>query len=139
MKIRLANVKDQALGEVIDTAARNAGVTDDQMALYMSHFVEALADHVARGGIVTIPGFGKFAACLIHHPRSGRKMRPRFSPHAGWRHQVSLCAPVSTRGNAALLKWGTKHCSDNVKLTSRPFKAMQEIRATIRAQMAGEP
>ena len=138
MKIRLANVRDHGLGDVIDTAARNAGVTDDQMAFYMSHFIETLADHVARGGVVTIPGFGKFASCLIYQPRSGRKMRPRFAPHAGWRHQVALCAPVSTRGNDALAKWGHKHNSVNFKVTSRPFKAMQEIRATIKAQMAGD-
>jgi len=137
MKIRLANIKDQDLGEVIDTAARNAGITDDQMALYMSYFVEALADRVARGGIVTIPGFGKFAACLIHHPRTGRKMRPRFAAHAGWRHQVVLCAPVSTRGNAAMEVWGRTHIG-NHSPTSRPFKAMEQIRASIRAQMAEE-
>lgn len=139
MKLRLRGFKSadgQGFKEVIEDAARNAGLSDDQMLLYMSHFIEALADRVSRGSIVTIPGFGKLAACYTFHHKSGRRMRPRFVAHAGLRHQVSLCAPISSKGNHALGAYAGKNSYDNASLTSRPFKAMEKIRDDIRAQMA---
>lgn len=133
-----APASGQGFRDVIDDAARAAGVDDVTMLRHMSYFVEALADRVARGSIVTIPGFGKIAACYLARPghHAGKRMRPKFVAHAGFRHQVVLCAPVSTKGNDALSKYHSKHAYDSAQLTSRPFKAMQKIRDDIKAQMA---
>lgn len=141
MNIRLPYFKHPAesagINAVIENSARAAGIREDQMAIYMTHFFEALADEVSRGAIVSVPGFGKFAACLVKHPRTTARMRPRFSAHRGFRHQTVLCAPFSTKGNRALKIHEGNHCSDNDRKRSRPFIEMERVRACIRNQMAG--
>lgn len=139
MKLRVGGfgrADDHGFRDVIDDAARAAGVDDATMLLHMSHFIEALADRVSRGSVVTIPGFGKFAACYLFRNKSGKRMRPKFAAHAGFRHQVMLCAPVSTKGNDALTTYRHKHGYDGAFPTARPFKSMAQIRTEIAAQMA---
>lgn len=140
MKIRIPGMTGAhgaAFAEVIDRTARESGMSDDQVLLCMSHFIEALADDVARGRIVTVPGLGKFAACLVqHHRNRPRSMQPRFSPSVGFMQQTRLCAPVSTAGNKALKYHKYNHHLSTRRLTARPASAAEGIRESIRRQMA---
>lgn len=140
MKIKLSGMSGKhgaAFADVIDRAAREAGVSDDQMLFYMSHFIEALADDVARGHIVTVPGFGKFAACYFkHHRNQPHSMQPRFSPAVGFVQQTKLCAPVSTAGNTALKYHKINHHLSTRRISARVMTATEGIRESIRRQMA---
>lgn len=142
MKIKVTGLygKDRdAFASVIDRAARESGMTDDQVLLCLTHIFESIADHVSRGGILTIPGFGKFAAVFIKHYRNRPpSMLPRFSPSVGFLQQTRLCAPQSTRGNTALQYHKSNHHLSTRRPSARVLNAAASIRDSIRAQMAAD-
>lgn len=140
MKIKLPNLtREHAAGleAVIESAAREAGVSDHEMLRISTHFLEALADEMSRGKIITIPGFGKFAAVYIKHFRArAGVMRARFSPAAPLMNQVRLCCPITTKGNRALKVHEKNHHNASAAPSARPFAAFENIRRSIAAQMS---
>jgi hypothetical protein len=141
MKIRIPTLtREHAAGleAVIEDAARAAGISDHEMLRITTHLFDAMADNMSRGTIITVPGFGKFAAVYIKHFRKrAGLMRARFSPSASLVNQVRLCCPISTKGNRALKSHEKNHHNVSAAPSARPIGATEHIRRSIAAQMGG--
>lgn len=139
MKIRIRNLTRhdaEGLATVIEDSARAAGIGDHEMLRISTHLFEALADHISRGRIIAIPGFGKFAAVYIKHFRCrAGVMRARFSPSAPLMNLVRICCPMSTRGNKVLKTHEKNHHNVSAAPRARPDNAFQSIRHSIKVQM----
>jgi len=129
------------LQRALDFAASKIGVSPYTMAMAATYFFEQLADEVARGRVVRVPGFGVFAPCLDERPqylarRGGPRCVPRFSPARGFRMEVMLSAPPSRAGKTALKAHSSNHrVSDQRYTSARVFTAMHAIRDQISAQL----
>ena len=140
MKVRLPKVNTDseviALHGVLGRAADRSGLPDHQFVLAMSYFLEELAAEVARGRAVTLPGFGLFAA----YPQRGNyrvpKFEIRFSAAAGFRQEVRSNCPVNSKPFNKLQNH-RRNSSRQRYEGSRVFSTMEEIRRSIRRQMAG--
>lgn len=129
------------LQRAVDLAATKLGLSEYSMAIAMTYFFEQIADEVARGHVVRIPGFGIFAPSLDERPqylarRGGPRCVPRFSPSKGWQQEVMLRAPASRSGKAALKVHRSNHRVTEGRFGSeRIFTAMHAIRDQISAQL----
>lgn len=129
------------LQRAIDLAATKVGLSQYSMAIAMTFLLEQIADEVARGHVVRIPGFGMFAPSLDERPqylarRGGPRCVPRFSPSKGWQQEVMLRAPPSRMGKAALKVHRSNHRVTEGRFGSeRIFTAMHAIRDQISAQL----
>lgn len=140
MKIRipsLAKKENAEMASVIETAARRAGISDHEMLRLSTHLFEVLSDEISRGKIVTVPGFGKFAAIYLKHFRArAGVMRARFSPSYALINQVRLCCPITTKGNRSLKLHEKNHAYlSNTRPAARPFSAAEALRLSIASQM----
>lgn len=129
------------LQRALDLAASKVGLSPYSMAIAMSHFLEQLADEVARGRVVRVPGFGTFAPCLDERRqylarRGGPRCVPKFSASKGFRIEVMLRAPLSREGKVALKAHSSNHRVSEQRYTSaRVFTAMHAVRDQISAQL----
>ncbi len=129
------------LQRAIDLAATKVGLSQYSMAIAMSYFFEKLADEVARGRVVRVPGFGVFAPVLDERPqylarRGGPRCVPRFSAAKGFRQEVMLSAPPSRAGKIALKAHSSNHRVSGQRYTSaRVFTSMHAVRDQISAQL----
>lgn len=129
------------LQRALDLAATKVGLSQYSMAIAMSYFFEQLADEVARGRVVRVPGFGVFAPVLDERPqymvrRGGPRCVPRFSAAKGFRQEVMLTAPPSRAGKTALKAHSSNHrVSDQRYTSARVFTSMRAIRDQIAAQL----
>lgn len=129
------------LQAALDYTASHTGLSTFTVALAMSHFLESIADEVARGRTVRIPGFGIFAPVLDERRqylarRGGPKCLPKFSAAKGFRSQVMWSAPPTRSGKDALRAHRSNHRVSEERYTSaRVFTSMQVFRDQVAAQM----
>ena len=79
----------------IERAAREMHMSEPQVALIMSHFMEELAHQVASNHAVRIPGFGVFGLKVWnprHDPQALPYCYPAFSGNLPFRNLVRSCA-----------------------------------------------
>jgi nucleoid DNA-binding protein len=98
------NSLDEPLIQVVGRTARQSGYTARRCGLIMSYFIENLADIIAHGSPVNIPGFGKFVAYPC--ARKGRVpfALPKFLPARTLQKQVAAVTPmeVALRNKASV-------------------------------------
>lgn len=129
------------LQRALELAANKIGVSQFTMAIAASHMFEQLAEEVARGRVVRVPGFGVFAPCLDERRqylarRGGPKCVPKFSASKSFRTDVMLRAPPSREGKAALKVHRSNHrvTGDSIG-RERIFTAARAARDQISAQL----
>lgn len=128
------------LERCIEYASKKTGVDHYTAVLFMTHFLDQLADEVAKGHPVSVPGFGLFAAVFERRGKrpgtAGDRVLPKFSPSQGFRNQVAFSCPPDRAPTARFI--GHR---DHGRFTqgrteaSRVFTAMENIRASIRRQL----
>lgn len=97
-RVRIKSSRRETLVRVLETAAQRADISRYEMATLMTYFLEALAEAVARGEPVTLPGFGMFQA-YPWFPKPQRhwatpKCYPRFHGHYSFNAMVNDgCSP----------------------------------------------
>ncbi|MEM7517370.1 MAG: hypothetical protein AAF368_10660, partial [Planctomycetota bacterium] len=134
----------EPLNRVIAKAANDSGRSRYEVARTMTFFFEHLAEEVAHGRVVSIPGFGAFGAWLDERKSVLAKdpiprCRPEFSPARGLREMVALTAPFSRVGKRKLTNHRKSHSlgSSATRTSSRVFTSAQAIRDSIDAQLGG--
>ena len=134
IRIRTLHRKQaDALGQIIQKAANRAAMSEDQVVLAVTHVLELIADEVARGRAISIPGFGMFAQC--GPIRKGRQTwKPCLIPSRAWRLQVRLgTRPDPTvRRQVVVFQQNSSRMEDN---GTRPFSVMDEIRRSVTAAL----
>lgn len=131
------------LQRCIDRAAIESGVDVVTIALAMSHLLESVADEVARGHSVSVPGFGLFSP--VPMPERHRAMSrdpsprnvPRFSPSRGFRAQVAMGAAPNELEAGRFAKHQKNHSDRRDGNRARVFTAMESMRQQILAQLGG--
>ncbi len=134
----------EAFNEVVDTVARRTGRSHYEIVALLSFAVEAAVDVVARGSVLRVPGLGTIAAFKDERRsvvgKYGKpRMTPRFSASRGFRAQVDLCAPISSKGKNAVQRHQRNHSSHagSDECSSRASSAAESIRQSIKKQMGG--
>lgn len=123
----------KVLGQIIQTAANRTGMSEDQVVLSLTHVLELIADEVARGRTVSIPGFGLFAQ--VGPIRKGRQTwKPCLVPSRAWRLQVRLGTrpDPTTRRQVIAYQQNSSRLEDN---GTRPFSVMEHIRRSVTAAL----
>jgi nucleoid DNA-binding protein len=99
----------EALIRTVDQAAGAANITSERFFIALTYWLEKVADEVAVGNVVPIPGLGKLAPWL--EERKGRIARynhgrpysvPVFEPSPAFRAQVKATAPFSRKGKRSI-------------------------------------
>lgn len=97
------------LVRTIDDAADSARISSEQGLVFLTYWLENVADEVCVGKPVSIPGLGKIAPWLeqramkCNRYNSGHPYSvPVFVPSKGFRRQVKLMAPCSTKGKKSI-------------------------------------
>lgn len=129
----------EPLARAIDRTANDMGLDDVTVLRMATYLWQHIADEVARGHVVAIPGFGAFGACLDERKRLGKPiMRPVFSPAQGFKAEVSLTAPYSRASKIKIRQHRSNHRFDLDKnyTHKRTWSTMGEIRDAIDAQMS---
>lgn len=134
----------QPLMRVIESVAARHGCSTYEVGLMMSSFFEFLADEVSQGNVVTLPGFGQFAAVLMERKCDlardpTPRCKPEFSPSVGFIQQVRTCAPATRASKRKLDRHRRRnHPSSRAgKSASRVFASSAAARQAIEAQLAG--
>lgn len=85
--------------ELVDAIVKKTGETKRKTEGYLDAFVETVMEEVAKGGKVSVVGFGSFErrhreARMGRNPRSGEPIQiaakdyPAFTPGKGFREKV---------------------------------------------------
>lgn len=126
----------------IERAAQRYGSTRYEVAELMTLFLEAIADEVALGNVVSIPGFGAFGPWLIETRSamardSSWRCKPVFSPARPFSDLVRLSAPANRKGKRKISRHRRNHHA-----SSKPDResvgvitTMEAIRESIRKQL----
>lgn len=133
-----------AFNAVVTSVAEKTGMSSYAVVTALSYAIEAAADEVARGGVLRIPGFGVLAAWKDERRSVVAKlgkpiMTPRFSASRGFRAQVALCCPITSKGKRAIARHRQNHSSGvaSGSCSARVSSAAHSIREAIKAQMGG--
>ncbi len=129
----------ESLQRCVDMAAERSGVGVDGVVKVMSLLFEAVADEMAKGRCVRVPGFGLFAPAPIpeRHRRMSRDLsrrcKPAFSASRGLRAQVALGVGPVAENVRALARHKNNH--RDTETSQRAFTAMQALRQQVAAQI----
>lgn len=135
----------QPLKDAIDFAADQTGLDTHKVALTLSYLLEGIADQLALGRTVRLPGFGVFAPYLDDRPqyrsrRTGPVCAPKFSPARGFRAQVMMSAPANQSGKRDIENHRRNHAVNQQSYTAkRVFLSMQHFRDDIARQLGEDP
>lgn len=106
----------------IDDAAGSARISSEKALVFLTHWIENVADEVCVGKPVPIPGLGKIAPWLEERPVRTKRYNqgfpysvPVFVPSPGFRRQVKLMAPCSTKGKKSLNMYRRNNSGPNGK------------------------
>ncbi len=130
----------QSLNRCVKAVAAQTNKHPEEVALLLTYFFEELACEVARGRMVTIPGFGAFGSYL-HKPRNGDVPfgQPTFSACRPFRNEVrfgSAGAGASVT-HAKMRNHRRNHHTSSRSTTevSRTFTTMQTARKHFKATL----
>lgn len=135
----------QSLKRCIKFSAANTSQSPQQVAVTMSYFFQQLAEEIAAGENVTVPGFGQFGPRITKHACTGEViMRVAFFASRGLGNLVrDKCPVIEThiiahddyrRGNAITGGNPPRKGRRHHRSTSRPFKTLDKFRQVMRAQ-----
>ena len=122
-----------ALRRCVVSAADQSVMSEWQVARVMTLFIQAIADEVATGNPVRIPGLGMFTPWCWTAKTSGKQtMQPRFVPSRVFRLQVKHFCPVSDAMNKQSESYRRSHHPSSRKHDYGSTRAaMQHWRASI--------
>jgi len=122
-----------ALRRCVVSAADQSVMSEWQVARVMTLFIQAIADEVATGNPVRIPGLGMFTPWCWTAKTSGKQtMQPRFVPSRVFRLQVKHFCPVSDAMNKQSESYRRSHHPSSRKHDHGSTRAaMQHWRASI--------
>lgn len=125
----------QPLQRCVDFAAENHAMSEYDVAIIMSYFLEQLAAEVASGRMVVIPGFGAFYP-LKHRKKDGLTgdWFPAFTGNTGFRNEVRYGNPPSDETLEKLCRYRRNHNRVSTRVGQRVHSAMQGIRDRVGAQ-----
>lgn len=126
------------LERCIEYASSKTGVDHYTAVLFMTHFLEQLADETTKGNAVSIPGFGLFAPVFVQRGNRPGGVRvtdrviPRFSPSQAYRNQVKVGCPPD---RAQTLRYHQHRDAQYGEPRARVFTAMENVRESISKQL----
>jgi nucleoid DNA-binding protein len=112
-------------------------VTDYQVAVIMSAFLEQLTNEVAAGNVVIIPGFGMFAADRSRHWRKHPEKAhcvPAFSGAGGFRAQVRMDCKIGDNQGDRIRVHRRGSYPAGKRMSRRGFMAMRTFAQRIEEQ-----
>jgi len=123
----------QPLCRAVKHAAHNMGVSEFFAATLMTYFLERLAEEVAQGNVVRIPGFGMFAVYGFTIKKwkkylGRRYCLPTFSASAGFRQQVAMLPFDRNHNDLIFGHRRSNSVSRKVHTNRRVFTAMAGVR-----------
>lgn len=109
----------------------------------VAEFLEGIIDEVARGHVVSVPGFGAFGPWLIETRSAlardpSLRCKPKFSPARAFTLQVRNSAPASRSGKRKLSRHRRNH-HHSAKRADRVHGVVmtkEQILASIQAQLS---
>lgn len=116
------------LKSVLRNTAEKTPLTEHQVAMAMSFFLEELANHVTRGELVRIPGFGMFGVnrakltCPTHLPH----LYVAFTPARPFKRQLQVECPNDAPGIDACRK-KNHHSGSLANCVETPGRARQRV------------
>ena len=115
----------------------------EEVAAVVGTFLEELADEVAHGNVVSLPGFGAFGAWLIESRAAlardpSQRCKVQFSPARRFTEQVRKTAPAAQCAKKKLIRHRRNHSvwSRSGDRSSVPTLTPEEFRESIARQMA---
>lgn len=124
------------LQNAIDVAAAETEVHPAMVAIIFNHVLEQIAEEVAQGNVVRIPGFGIFATTTYRPAYNGLgRAIPAFSASRGFRNITNLYSSGSNTNQAAIRNHRANNClGDWSEDPERYAKAMEKQRQCYRKQ-----
>ena len=121
-------------------ASDKMGLTLDQGELFVSHFLEALANLVCQGFTVNVPGFGMFGPYPVHCRTGEVKVFPKFYSARPFSNECQLRAPHSERVQRLMERFRQNHHrfahqATGTKNTSRLGTAAIQYRSEVSKRM----
>ena len=125
----------QPLQRCVEFAAENHAMSEYDVAIVMTYFLEQLAAEVAAGRLVVIPGFGAFGS-LRHRTKTGLDgdWFPAFLANLGFRNEVRWGNPPSDETLAKFRGYRNNHDRVNSRVGQRVHSAMKGFRDRVGAQ-----
>jgi nucleoid DNA-binding protein len=145
--VRLSCFSKCASGEplrrALTSTSHRLDIERDQVGAVVAAFLEEVADEVAHGHVVSIPGFGAFGAWLIETRAAlardpSRRCKPAFSPSKRFYEQVRKSAPATRWAKGKLIRHRSNHSPRSMTTGSRevPVMTREEFFDSIARQMA---
>lgn len=137
MKIKVhgnhCHKRGRVFARVIDKTAAATGLDDATILRVSSYLWEYIADEVAGGQVITIPGFGAFGAWRDDRWRTKRPVLPKFEPARHFSSLVRYAVINPSVSKKVMRKYATNH--HGVYTARRPADVMSSLRADIARQM----
>lgn len=124
-----------SLKTCIEKASIESGFSSAEVVHVMTHFLTALADEVAKGRCVAIPGFGMFLQARYARRALRRFFRPTFFPAKAFKQQVRLGTPPTNTEAQAALNYQTNNARTNDN-GERPFAILAKFRELVSRQVS---
>jgi hypothetical protein len=104
--------KRETFIRTVDNAAGHANISSERFLIALTYWFEEVANEVCVGNPVPLLGFGELAPWLEERSAQCNRYNqgfpysiPKFVASPGFRHQVKLMAPCSTKGKQSLKKY----------------------------------
>ncbi len=125
----------------VDDAAGAARISAEQGLVFLTHWIESVANAVCVGKPVPVPGLGKIGPWLEQRASKCNRYNqghpysvPVFVPSKGFRRQVKLMAPCNTKGKKSIQMYRRNNAGPTGK--TLVHTTTQKIREAIARQMA---
>ena len=125
----------------VDDAAGAARISAEQGLVFLTHWIESVANAVCVGKPVPVPGLGKIGPWLEQRASKCNRYNqghpysvPVFVPSKGFRRQVKLMAPCNTKGKKSLQACRRQDSNPNGK--TLVHTTTKKIREAIARQLA---
>jgi len=131
------------LSRVLGRTSERRDMARHEVSEVVAEFLEGIIEEVARGHVVSVPGFGAFGPWLIETRSAlardpSLRCKPKFSPARAFTLQVRNSAPASRSGKRKLSRHRRNH-HHSAKRADRDrgvVMTKEQILASIQAQLS---
>lgn len=106
----------------LDNAAGHAHISSERALIFLTYLFEEWANEICVGNPIALLGFGEIVPWLEERPAKCNRYNqgfpysiPKFAASPGFRAQVKLMAPCSTKGKKSLKYYRRNRPSPNGK------------------------
>lgn len=114
--------KRETFIRTVDNAAGHANISSERFLIALTYWFEEVANEVCVGNPVPLLGFGELVPWLEERPIKCKRYNqgfpysiPKFAASPGFRAQVKLMAPCSTKGKRSLKNYRCNRSGPNGK------------------------